>query len=79
MTATNPPSMTPKEATAALHAHLALPMDGLSMPDHLLAGDLLDAGADINARDREGLPPPVALPELELHIRRPRCFQNSLS
>lgn len=49
--------MTPQEATAALHAHLALPMDGLSMPDHLLAGDLLDAGADINARDDQGLPP----------------------
>lgn len=57
MTRSNPSSLTPQEATAALHAHLLLPMDGLSMPDHLLAIDLIDAGADINAPDRNGLPP----------------------
>lgn len=58
MTRSNPPpTMTAQAATDALHAHLLLPMDGLSMPDHLLAIDLLDAGADINARDRDGLPP----------------------
>ncbi len=57
MTSANPQSLTPQEATAALHAHLLLPMDGVSMPDHLLAGDLIDAGADINAADQQGYAP----------------------
>lgn len=57
MSTPNPASMTPQEATAALHAHLLAPMDGESMPEAALAGDLLDAGADINAADDQGLPP----------------------
>lgn len=57
MSTPNPASMTPQEATAALHAHLLLPMDGVSMPDHLLAIDLLGVGADINALDAQGYPP----------------------